>query len=121
MPSTSRFSRRIASHANRVLDREFSQEITYRRGEKSITIDARPYDAGGRGEDGATMLQMGIASWSFPVSAFTLSSEPTRGDTITTAAGDVYQVMTADDGRAWSWANGSKTRYRIDTIRKQKA
>lgn len=121
MPSTTRFSRRVTAHANPVLDREFSQEVTYRRGEKSITIDVRPYDALGRNEDGATMLQMGIASWSFSSAAFTLDDEPKRGDTITTAAGDVFQVMTDTDGRSWGWANGSKTRYRIDTIRKQTA
>lgn len=102
------------------------EPIVYRRGDLNADIQAV------RGEsefdrlesDGESRTLMKSVDWIMRLSDLDFGSgpvEPERGDTITTADGQVFDLMPGRSENSWRWLNSYRTGYRIHTMQRKVA
>jgi hypothetical protein len=93
------------------------QPVTYTRGTTSVTLTAwaSPPETGAV-DDGSGALEA-YESWDWHIEAGDLGAMglPQEGDTVTDAAGRVYEVLPPPGRKAWRYSGSDKTLLRVHT------
>lgn len=102
------------------------ETVTYSRGNACVELSAVVgqtvfEDVGAEGETRSQLKSVDFLILPAELLIDGLTSEPQRGDQITRADGDKFDVMSGSSGTVWQWSDGRKTYFRIHTVRRVKS
>ncbi len=101
------------------------EPVTISRGSKSTSVDDAVVGQTRFEEetsDGQIRVLLKSVDWMIRPSDYQFDgvvTEPKRGDTFTRCDGQVFELVPGLDERAWSWADGRQTQYRIHSMRRK--
>lgn len=92
------------------------EPVTYCRGETSLAVTAWRSHVRGEADTDYGVEEYEVWDFIMPASALAALGNPQRGDRITDAGGEVFEVMPpAGTDKAFAWSDGAKTILRIHT------
>lgn len=119
MPSTV-FGKLVSRTTVPNLQRQFGETVTYARGAVSVSIDARFREVEHDISEGEAYVQiksMQVAIKPADLVLDGVTTEPERGDVITRADGDQFEILPSVFGVVWQWSSTEQHFYHISVDR----